>query len=410
MDSKLFLFSEASQIIFQLQLFHKGAEGRFSILYDATIKLEANVMTLCIDVSDNSKMENLSNILTKSFKKKNYIIRNASIEGKEIELKLDKEIKFTRYYTEKGLHKCSMTLKKFNYSYKGTEKLTTYRLNTTASTLLTPYLTGFCVMGNPVVGTKSTTCKGACYGISFTMFRDDHHVYIQTEGEIDILLRTLSFFFCNPIEFDMVYSYVNGDSCIEVSSTQYSIMAAKRNDMLGYLFFGDICLDNLFDFIDTLKPCGSNIITGGMIDIYIRNYVRAEYLDAISKLLLYSSILEKISNVKRGEDTYDVIKEYLCNNYIRVEKINDNIEKIELLNNDKKIISNYVDLRNFFVHHLGSKKAERFLNESDLLFYLKLTITILILKNMGITDVAFDKNFHTLSVFDDSIEEINHFK
>ena len=409
MDNKLFLFNEASQIMFQLQLFHKGVKGRYSVFYDATIKLEANVMTLCIDVSEGSKMKELSNILIKTYKKKDYKLRNASIDGKEIELKIDNELKFTRYHLEKGLHQCSMTLKKISYSYKVVERLSIYRLNSTASTLLSSYLTAPIDMGNHVVGAKPTTYEGACYGISFTMFRDEHHVYIQTEGNIDILLSTLSFFFCNPIEYDMVYSNGDGESHIEVSPTQYSIMAAKRNNMLGYLFSGDICLDNLFDFIDTLKTNDPNIMLGGMIDIYISNYVRAEYLDDISKLLLYSSILEKMSNVKRGEETYDVIDGYLCNNHICIEKINDNIEKMNLKNNEGKIIHNYVELRNFFVHHLGSKEAERFLNESDLLFYLKLTITILVFKKIGITDVTFDKNFHNISVFDDSIDEFNHF-
>ena len=241
------------------------------------------------------------------------------------------------------------------------------------------------------------------------MFRDEHHVYIQTKGGIGILLRTLSFFFCDPIECDMIYSNVNGVSHIEVSPSQYSIMGAKKNDMLGYLFTGKICLGHLFDFIGALKHYDPSIISGKKIEAYIGNIIRAEYLDVVSKLLLYSSILEKMSNVPRGKGAYDYIVKYLCKNHIRVEKINDNIEKKNILNADKEIINNYVELRNFFVHHLGSKEAEKFLKESDLLFYLKLTITILILKDIGITDVTFDKNFHNISVFDDSIEEFDHF-
>ncbi|MBR5936192.1 MAG: hypothetical protein IKZ89_08570 [Bacteroidaceae bacterium] len=37
--------------------------------------------------------------------------------------------------------------------------------------------------------------------------------------------------------------------------------------------------------------------------------------------------------------------------------------------------------------------------------FLKLAITILILKKMGIEDIKFDKHYHKISVFDNSIEE-----
>jgi len=73
-----------------------------------------------------------------------------------------------------------------------------------------------------------------------------------------------------------------------------------------------------------------------------------------------------------------------------------------------KEITNFVQLRNFFVHHLGSKEAENFLNESDMLFYLKLTISILILNRIGVSDIVFDKNFQGISVFDESVRYGNY--
>lgn len=402
MSSKVFLFNESSQIIFLLQLFHRGAEGRTSTCFNAKVKLESNVITLSINIPNGSKDQGLSNILTKTYKKKDYKISNASIDGQNISLKIDEEISFTRFNTGKDQYTCSMTLKKFYYTYKGSEKLKIYRLFTTASTLLSPYLTGLSIRDNKVVGTVSTTYEGVCYGMPFFMFRDEHHVYVETEGDINILLRTLSFFFCNPIEYDMEYSYEE-DCRISVIATQYNIQAAKRNNILGYLFSGNVCLDHLCDFLSIIKSCNEKSITGNMIEAYISNYIRAEYLDNISKLLLYTSILEKMANVKIGDETYDVIKSYFCDKHIITEKINDNVEKKKLLDVEGKEITNFVQLRNFFVHHLGSKEAESFLNESDMLFYLKLTITILILDRIGVPEIIFDKNFQGISVFDESV-------
>ena len=416
MDSNLFVFNETSKITFLLQLFYRGAEGRVSICFDATIKLDGNVITLSIDISNSIKTKDLSNILTKAYRKKDYKINKASIDVQEISLKIDEEIRFTHFYTRNGQHTCSMTIKKLDYIYKGTERQTTYRLFSTASALLSPYLIGLSVIGNKVVGTKPMTYEGSCYGMSFLMFRDEHHVYVQTEGDIDVLLRTLSFFFCNPIEYDMVYSANEGGyNHIEVSATQYGIQAAKRNEMLGYLFSRDVCLDHLFDFMETIQSCNTNIISRKMIEAYIGNYVRAEYLDSISKLLLYTSILEKMANVKKGNETYDVIKVFLLKYHINVEKINDKVEKYidnatkkKILDAEGKDVTNFVQLRNFFVHHLGSKEAESFLNKGDMLFYLKLTITILILNKIGISEIIFDQHFRNISVFDGSIKESDY--
>ena len=409
MNSKVFLFNESSSITFLLQLFYRGAEGRIPIRFNAEIKLENNVITLRINIPDGYKPKELSSILTKTYKKKDYKISNASIDDKSIILKIDKEIRFTHFNTGKNQYTCSMTLKQFYYTYNGSERPKLYRLYTTASTLLSPYLTDFSVRGNKVVGTVSTTFEGSCYGMPFLMFKDEHHVYVQTEGNINILLCALSFFFCNPIEYDMEYSYDNEkNSHVSVITTQYNIQAAKRNNVLGYLFSGNVCLDYLYDYLDIIKFCNDSTITGDIIEAYISNYIRAEYLDNISKLLLYSSILEKMANVNIGDETYDVIKDYLRNNHIKVEKINDNVEKKKLLDAEGKEITNFVQLRNFFVHHLGSKEAENFLNESDMLFYLKLTISILILNRIGVSDIVFDKNFQGISVFDESVRYGNY--
>ena len=58
----MFLFNESSQITFLLQLFHRGAEGRVPVCFNATIKLEGNVITMSIEVntSGNNKRDGLS--------------------------------------------------------------------------------------------------------------------------------------------------------------------------------------------------------------------------------------------------------------------------------------------------------------------------------------------------------------
>ena len=40
---------------------------------------------------------------------------------------------------------------------------------------------------------------------------------------------------------------------------------------------------------------------------------------------------------------------------------------------------------------------------------MKMAIVVLLLKNMGIENVKFDKQFHGISIFDDSIDECDTF-
>ena len=140
---------------------------------------------------------------------------------------------------------------------------------------------------------------------------------------------------------------------------------------------------------------------------YISNYVRADYLDDVSKLIIYTTILEKMAGVGMNDDTHECIKDYLAKYKINIQKIDDTICEYKfrnkLRNENGNPISNFILLRNYFVHHLGSEEAELFLRESNLLFNLKLTITILILYRFGITEIKFKKDFLNLSVFDDCL-------
>ena len=142
---------------------------------------------------------------------------------------------------------------------------------------------------------------------------------------------------------------------------------------------------------------------------YIDHYVRVEYLDSISKLLLYHSIIEKMAGVGKDNDTYNLIHKFLKERHIDVEKINDGIASKGIKNEENQTIDNFVQLRNFFIHHLGSKKAVEFLEESDMLFNLKAAITIILLNDLGIQNVMYDKQFHALSIFDENVEECDTF-
>lgn len=411
-NKRMFLFDESKEVKLKLQLFYKERAVRRSAVIDAAIKYKDGCLTLYAEevLTSRNLDKGLGVFFMKDFGKSDYKVKEANVGSQAVELKIGEKLLFNHSYLEKGKRVFSMKLKHIMYSCEGMGHPTCYRLTKVSSSLISPYLTGFTLSGNTVVGIQPTEYSGECFNDKISLSRDEHYVYLETEDNITDVLSVLSFFFCSPVEYDMVYSSdQNGRSVIEVCTPSYKVLAVKRNNILGYLFSKDICLDYLTDFLEITKCCsGKNPITDALKQ-YIDHYVRVEYLDNISKLLLYHTIIEKMVGVGKDNATYSIIYKFLKKKHIDVEKINDRIASKGIKNEEGQTIDNFVQLRNFFVHHLGSKKALEFLEESDMLFNLKATITFILLNEMGIEDVSFDKQFHALSIFDDSVEECDTF-
>ena len=411
-NKQMFLFDESTEVKLKLQLFYKEQGVRTSAVIDAGIKYKDGCLTLYFEEVLTSKNldKGLGIFFMKDFGKSDYKVKEANVGGQAIELKIGDKLLFNNSYLEKGKRVFSMELKHIAYSYEGTRHSTCYRLTTVSSSLISPYLTGFTFSGNTVIGTQPTEYSGGCLNGKISLFRDEHYVYLKTENSISDILSVLSVFFCCPVEYDMAYSTDKNDkSFVEVCTPSYMVLAVKRNNILGYLFSNDICLDYVTDFLEVTCSCGSQLPISDVMKQYIDHYVRVEYLDSISKLLLYHSIIEKMAGVGKDNDTYNLIHKFLKERHIDVEKINDGIANKGIKNEENQTIDNFVQLRNFFIHHLGSKKAVEFLEESDMLFNLKAAITIILLNDLGIQNVMYDKQFHALSIFDESVKECDTF-
>lgn len=411
-NKKMFLFDESTEVKLKLQLFYKEQGVRRSSFIDAAIKYKDGSLTLYTEevLTSRNLDKGLDIFFAKDFGKSNYKVKEANVGGQAIELKIGEKLLFNHYSMGKGKRAFSMELKHIAYSYEGMVHPTCYRLTKVSSPLISPYLTGFTLSGNTVVGTQPTEYSGRCFNGRISLFRDERYVYLETEDNITDILSVLSFFFCSPVEYDMLYSTdQNGQSVVEVCSPSYKALAVKRNNILGYLFSNNICLDYLTNFLEITKCCSRKLLITDALKQYINHYVRVEYLDGISKLLLYHTIIEKMAGVGKDSDTYNIIHKFLKERQIDVEKINDGIASKGIKNEEGQTIDNFVQLRNFFVHHLGSKKAVEFLEKSDMLFNLKAAITIILLNEMGIEKICYDKQFHALSIMDENIEECDTF-
>ena len=324
-------------------------------------------------------------------------------EGNSVELSTPEEIRFT--YNAHNV--VAMYLKQISFSYEDEAKGIIYRLSDVCSSKLkdpTEYLfeeeSSISWLGNSTPDRK-------CFDIPFTLAKYKNHSFIKT-GEIENLLTIFSFYHSTRFEYDMAILPVqNGNVSMVIKSPQYRTTSGNSMKTIGYLQSKQKTMGTFSAFLSVSKEYKNLLGSDKSLFSYIDNYVRADYLDDISKLIIYTTILEKMAGVGINDDTHKCIKYYLAERKINVKKIDDAIRSYkfrnELCNEKEDTISNFVQLRNYFVHHLGSEEAEKFLRNSNMLFNLKLTITILILYGFGITEIKFKPFFLHLSVFDDCL-------
>jgi hypothetical protein len=403
--TRKYIYDDSLEIHFEAKVYYDKERNFFT--FSAYILYQQNDLHLCINLSEQEDIakEKLKSAFLTPIKRKDIKITNAFICDDCVELeKPDEDIRFTYGERQNGKKLVSMPLKQIKFRYK--EKVTNavYRLSSICSPKLFSPIEFLVNNENTVVGIRSSILKEKCFTIPFTLFKKGTHAYIET-GKIDDLLNVLSFYYSTRIEYDLVsYPVQEGIGCIEIHVPQYKVVPGSFSQSIGYLLSGRICIGNFIDFLAASNNCDENILNDSLLKSYISGYVRAEYLDDISKLTIYTTILERMAGVRVNDDTYSYIKFYLAQRKINIAKIDDNISKSQIKNEEGDIISHFVQLRNFFIHHLGSDDAELFLRNSDMLFNLKLCITILLLYLLGFPNISFIPDFKHLSLFDDCLK------
>jgi len=407
--NKMYMLKEMLDICFEAIVYCRKEKNTFSfkahILYDQN---DICLYALLQEQSDVAK-EKLLEALRIPIKKKDFKILKAYIDDVDNSINLDNtgEIRFTRHDYINGQEVVSMYLKQISFTYEDEAKGSIYRLSAVCKSMLKDPLDYLFKEDEYIAWLKESTCVRQCFDIPFSSAKYKDYTFLKTDA-IDSLLDVLSFFHSTRFEYDMaIFPAQNRTLTMVIKSPQFRITSSNSMKTIGYLQSGQKSMGTLPAFLSASKDYNSLLGSDNLLSSYISNYVRADYLDNVSKLIIYTTILEKMAGVRNNDDTHKCIKYYLAQRKISISKIDDTIQEYkfrnELRNENGDIISNFIQLRNFFVHHLGSKEAENFLRNSDMLFYLKLTITILILYRFGIAEIKFKKDFLNLSVFDDCL-------
>lgn len=407
--NRKYILEEQLDICFEAIVYYGERKNghRNSFNFKAHIIYNRNEIILFAFMSeqDDFAKKRLLEALSIPIKKKDLKIYKAYIgdEGNSIDLSTPEEIRFT--YNAPGV--VAMYLKQICFSYEDEAKGSIYRLSAVCSSTLKSPLDYLFKEDDYIAWLKESNFDRQCFDIPFSSVNYRNHTFLKTDS-IDNLLDVLSFYHSTRFEYDMAIIPVqNGKVNTLIKSPQYRISPDNSKKTIGYLLSRGKTMGTSSAFLSVSKDYNNRLKSDKLLSRHISNYVRADYLDDVSKLIIYTTILEKMAGVRNGEKTHKFIKYYLAKSKINIQKIDDTIRNYkfrnELRNEKGDTISNFIQLRNYFVHHLGSEEAEKFLRESDMLFNLKLTITILILYRFGITEIKFKKDFLNLSVFDDCL-------
>lgn len=381
---------------------------RPSFKFNAHIIYTQNDLVLYSIISEQYEIakKKLLEALHTSIKKDDYTITNSYIgdANNSIDLRISEEIRFTQHAFINDQEAVAMSLKQVKFSYKEQSNGIIYRLSSVCSSILFGPLELLMNDEDFITWKKNSDLDKQCFGIPFALSKMGNHAYIKTT-QIDNILSIFSFYFCTRFECDMVSSpEQNGQVSIQIRTPRYKTTSGNSLKAIGYLLLGQTSLGSFRGFLSSTKDCNGELWNDKLLDGYISGFIRAEYLDEISKLIIYTTILEKMADCGKKVDTYRCIRDFLVQKKIGISKIDNNISNRNLKNEQGDTISNFIQLRNFFVHHLGSEEAEMFLRNSDMLFNLKLTITILLLYKFGFSDIRFKPEFAHLSVFDECIK------
>ena len=374
---------------------YKGVRGvnRKAIRLNASIHYENNRLILSVNLSRHEDQRaEMWLLLGKEID--DITIRKATLDRKDIRLRINNQkVKFTSAGSEK--EGCIMRAELKEVSYFGNNAdINRFRLSATANDLQ-GYINA---LDEHCQRLEMHPREIAYHGKKYVLMHDGYRVWIETiENNIDELLSLISFYYATPVECDI--DVVNGKTTIR--KTEWNLGEGKwKNNALSQLYTEDESYDWFWTYIklvDNEHPINKKTA------LYIREFIRSQLLDEVSKLQNYCAILENAANVNICEDSYAKIKDYLKTYHVVAKKIDGDLTNKRIKKNQTDIVTDFYDLRSFFVHRLGSEEARKYLKDSQLLERLEFAINIVILRQLGAEDVRFDSMFKSQSVFDDSV-------
>lgn len=391
---------------------------------------------------------------------KNLIVENAQINGTEIELDLSRAKLITSQTivsSKSNVFYFIIDTYQYRYTDMSVQSKASFYLSFPSNMLVDDFHLIEYGLNNE--DNKSIPFESNIANIDFTILPNlttnpytaviQYHIFDSVENVIEknnTLLDLLSFYYGIPIETLSIIVKQNGYTYVIYKQPTYRLMQnSPKNMNLAYL--------NLYSFNDFAKGITADFSNIKALHTTINDYIRTIYLDDISAFLILYSILETLADTEPvyfeekdimkqvfdslfesfiqgmrdanvGEDEkysngspifkaikekwyndlpgmlikkpreMNPIKKIIKDNSIDWKKLNRHFATVK---KEETGIKDIKDLRNTIIHDRKNDYTE-LLDMKNINNDLSFAVCIILLRELGITNVNFNKNWDKLSI------------
>jgi len=231
---------------------------------------------------------------------------------------------------------------------------------------------------------------------------------VDNDDYLDVLLVHMSFFFnlLPNVFFRSINS--NGQTIVECHAQKYPFAnEALYHSELPYILFGEEC--NFTYFFENSLWCTFNNESKMKLKNAIYTFARCKYCDEPTQFLMLYSIFDRYVG-KFNTDPYSEMKNNFLHYNIDISKIGKRtdreLQKLQLIlergSGKKVVVDNFCLLRHYILHFMANAKIDKYISESDIIDNMRFAATIIILNELGFSNIKFRTEWDYLSVMVDS--------
>ena len=338
--------------------------------------------------------------------KKSMRFENANIDGRKVMVNVQGTYILSRHsvYCFKGYTDLSFKLTELLYSYQCEEE-DNYAILDVPFMHLTNNLSDLNHYPEDILLSKNEHE----YRLSFC--DDDKTMLwgkVDNESYLDELLVHISFYF-NLIPNIFIRSINNiGRTIVHCNAHKYPFPnEALYHSELPYLLIGE---RNDFNyFFANSHWCSLDSDNKRKLKNAIYTFARCKYCDDATQFLLLYSIFDRFVG-KFNSDPYTEMRRNFLHYNIDITKIGEqtdkNLLKLQLIlersSGKKVVVNNFCLLRHYILHFMSNAEIDDFISQSNLIDNMRFAATIIILKELGFSNVKYKADWDYLSIMVES--------
>ena len=222
---------------------------------------------------------------------------------------------------------------------------------------------------------------------------------VKEEQSLTSLLKLISFYLRTPIEIWQKEIHTAHQVEKHFSILKYNaVMEQKEGNNIDYIIVNGSHLE-LTDFLRGIQYLQHDEVKLKIVNRGIERYIASAYLDDITRFVYLVSIIhtfaEKVYGLN-GKNASDIVNKLLEKYNIDIGLMNKEVSFTSIRNG--KLENHFVEVRNEILHALPSQEMELMIEDTELVRKVDFCALILIMHELGFSDIKFDKDFMGLNI------------